>query len=84
MSEAVEKLMDQLGCKRVRHLGRTRDVDSCAQRGRQACPHPSPFREVVDVSGAGDTVIAVASLMLASQANAVDVAAVANLAGGWW
>ena len=37
----------------------------------------------MDVSGAGDTVIAVASLMLASEANAVDVAAVANLAGGW-
>ena len=39
--------------------------------------------EVFDVSGAGDTVIATASLMLASQAEAISMAAVANLAGGW-
>ncbi len=37
---------------------------------------------VVDVSGAGDTVIATASLMLASGASPLQIAEVANLAGG--
>ena len=37
---------------------------------------------VIDVSGAGDTVIATAALMLASGATPVQIAEVANLAGG--
>jgi D-glycero-beta-D-manno-heptose-7-phosphate kinase len=41
--------------------------------------HP---REIVDVSGAGDTVISVAALALASGWNAADAACIANLAGG--
>lgn len=39
-------------------------------------------RIVVDVSGAGDTVIAVASLMLAAGAGAMEIAKAANIAGG--
>jgi K(+)-stimulated pyrophosphate-energized sodium pump len=39
-------------------------------------------REIVDVSGAGDTVIAVATLALASNWNLSDIAEIANLAGG--
>lgn len=39
-------------------------------------------RDVIDVSGAGDTVIAVASLCLASGANDTDLAAISNIAGG--
>lgn len=41
--------------------------------------HP---REILDVSGAGDTVISVASLALALQANAATIAILSNLAGG--
>lgn len=41
--------------------------------------HP---REIIDVSGAGDTVIAVAALALAQQLTPIQLAQLANLAGG--
>lgn len=41
--------------------------------------HP---RNIVDVSGAGDTVIAVATLCLISGADAKNIAAISNIAGG--
>ncbi|MFM7663859.1 MAG: PfkB family carbohydrate kinase, partial [Bacteroidota bacterium] len=43
---------------------------------------PAHFRDVSDVSGAGDTVIAVATLALCSGLSSQQVAALANLAGG--
>ena len=43
---------------------------------------PSHIRNVADVSGAGDTVIAVASLVYARTKNARLMAEVANIAGG--
>ena len=39
-------------------------------------------RNVIDVSGAGDTVIAVASLMLAAESSPAEIAKAANIAGG--
>lgn len=43
---------------------------------------PSHIRNVADVSGAGDTVIAVATLVYALTRNAHRMAEIANLAGG--
>lgn len=43
---------------------------------------PAHKREILDVSGAGDTVISIAALCLASGVNAVDMARLANLGGG--
>lgn len=43
---------------------------------------PAVVREIADVSGAGDTVISVATLCLASGMEAKDIAAISNLAGG--
>ena len=43
---------------------------------------PSHFRNITDVSGAGDTVIAVASLIYACTSNVSLMAAIANIAGG--
>jgi rfaE bifunctional protein kinase chain/domain len=43
---------------------------------------PSHFRNIADVSGAGDTVIAVASLLYAATKNVDLMAKVANIAGG--
>ncbi len=40
------------------------------------------YRNITDVSGAGDTVISVASLCLACQTEVVEMAAISNLAGG--
>ena len=43
---------------------------------------PAHFRNIADVSGAGDTVISVAALCLALETDPVLLAALANLAGG--
>jgi bifunctional ADP-heptose synthase (sugar kinase/adenylyltransferase) len=50
--------------------------------GTSFSTHAAHKREIVDVSGAGDTVIAVATLALASNWNLADIAEIANLAGG--
>jgi D-glycero-beta-D-manno-heptose-7-phosphate kinase len=52
------------------------------QQGDKSGLVPSHIRNVADVSGAGDTVIAVASLVYASTKNAALMAEVANIAGG--
>lgn len=43
---------------------------------------PAHKRDITDVSGAGDTVISVAALCMASHCNPAETAAMANLAGG--
>jgi rfaE bifunctional protein kinase chain/domain len=43
---------------------------------------PAHYRNIADVSGAGDTVISVAALCLALEADPILTAALANLAGG--
>ena len=43
---------------------------------------PAHYRNITDVSGAGDTVISVASLCLVSGADSITMAVLANLAGG--
>ena len=43
---------------------------------------PAHLREITDVSGAGDTVISVATLCLIAGMNITEIAAIANLSGG--
>ena len=50
--------------------------------GRRAAVVPSHIRNIADVSGAGDTVIAVASLVYAATRDVELMAEVANIAGG--
>jgi D-glycero-beta-D-manno-heptose-7-phosphate kinase len=52
------------------------------QQDKTANIFPSHFRNISDVSGAGDTVIAVASLIYATTKNASLMAEIANIAGG--
>ncbi|HKB43658.1 MAG TPA: bifunctional ADP-heptose synthase, partial [Chitinophagaceae bacterium] len=52
------------------------------QQDNAAAIIPSHLRNIADVSGAGDTVIAVASLVFAATKNAHLMAEVANIAGG--
>jgi rfaE bifunctional protein kinase chain/domain len=52
------------------------------QQDNQAEIIPTHIRSVADVSGAGDTVIAVASLVFAATGNAKLMAEMANIAGG--
>lgn len=50
--------------------------------GNESAVHKAHQRSIVDVSGAGDTVIAVATLALCSGCSLSDVAFLSNLAGG--
>lgn len=50
--------------------------------GKDAFIIPSHYRNITDVSGAGDTVIAVASLVYAATKNTKLTAEIANIAGG--
>lgn len=52
------------------------------QHGEGAAVIPSHIRNVADVSGAGDTVIAVAALVYAARRNVHLMAEMANIAGG--
>ena len=52
------------------------------QKGNQAAIIPSHFRRIADVSGAGDTVIAVAALLYANSSDVKLMAEIANIAGG--
>lgn len=52
------------------------------QQHNEAKLIPSHIRDIADVSGAGDTVIAVASMVYAATKNVELMAAVANIAGG--
>lgn len=57
----------------------------CFASSQQGIPFqriPAFEREITDVSGAGDAVIAVASVLLALDVSAWQIAAIANLAGG--
>jgi len=52
-------------------------------RGESGSTHiPAHLRKISDVSGAGDTVVSVASLCLASRTSERTIAALSNLAGG--
>lgn len=84
MISAIETLVTTLNCKRAFvTLGEFGSWIHAPNEGVNHMHIPAIPRDVTDVSGAGDTVIATASLMLASQAEAISMAAVANLAGGW-
>ncbi len=50
--------------------------------GKSSHHIPAHIRKIIDVSGAGDTVIAVAALCLAAKTDAKTLAELANLAGG--
>lgn len=52
------------------------------QQGNNVEIIPTHIRAIADVSGAGDTVIAVASLFYAATKNAKLMAEVSNIAGG--
>lgn len=52
------------------------------QQGEEAALLPTHVRQIADVSGAGDTVIAVAALVYAATGDLRQMAEIANLAGG--
>ena len=80
LTSGLDKLMDRMQPEHILLTLSERGVRvrSAMEDVTQAA-HP---REILDVSGAGDTVIAVATALLAQGVDAVTMAQVANLAGG--
>lgn len=76
-----QRLLADLGCA---HLLITRGSDGMMLFSNNGKPHDIPGvpRPVYDVTGAGDTVIAVLALAFSSGATMEDAARLANLAGG--
>ncbi len=74
------KLMKELGCEVVITLGE----EGMAVFGMENGMHkiPTRAREVYDVSGAGDTVVAALTLSLSSGSTLVEAAEIANCAAG--
>lgn len=82
LASAAERLRDRIQCRSVLV---TRGSRGMALFDSGESPVTIPVHgtdQVADVTGAGDTVIATFSLALASGANAVEAALIANFAGG--
>jgi len=83
--EAVEKagrrILKMLECRAVL-LTRGENGLALLERGRPAVHVPASAREVFDVTGAGDSVIATMALALAARAKMPEAAALANAAAG--
>ena len=80
IEKVTEKLRKQLSAKGILLTLSERGI--CINSEKEF-KHTQAFkRSIIDVSGAGDTVISVASLCLASNMDYTDLAALSNLAGG--
>lgn len=80
----VNALQDKLSCRFVMNTLSERGVLIQEDDGgrRKHWHIPAHLRKIADVSGAGDTVLAVAMLCLVCQQGAYNIAAISNLAGG--
>ena len=86
--EITEDFLSEIHDKLHENLGHTISMITLSEKGifyqekNNKCIVPSHRRNIADVSGAGDTVIAVASLIYASTKNIQLATEVANIAGG--
>ena len=80
IDDAVSLLQDQLKAKMVMVTLSERGVYISSAKGHKVLP--AHIRNIADVSGAGDTVIATATLCLAAGLDEFKTAEIANLAGG--
>jgi rfaE bifunctional protein kinase chain/domain len=80
LAEAVQKFREQ---QQIENLLLTLSDQGVLTSGAGGHVHiPAVKRDITDVSGAGDTVIAVAALCVIAGFSPAEVAAVSNLAGG--
>jgi len=77
---AVKKIQKKLSAKSVMLTLSENGVFISSDKGQ--CFIPAHKRDIADVSGAGDTVIATAALCLAAGLDEFQTAEIANLAGG--
>ncbi len=78
---AAEILLQKVGCQAVL-ITRGEAGMALLESGRELLSIPTTAREVFDVTGAGDTVIAVLAMGLAAGAPFGEAAALANIAAG--
>lgn len=81
LNRAGEKILKELDCRTVL-ITRGKDGMTLFQNDKSPVPIPTVARNVFDVSGAGDTVIATFCLGLASGMDTVSAAMISNLAAG--
>jgi rfaE bifunctional protein kinase chain/domain len=83
--ETAQALSELSGRLDVETILITRGSHGLSVGNRHTCTHlpASNLTEVYDVTGAGDTVIAVATLALCAGADPLTAARLANLAAGW-
>jgi D-beta-D-heptose 7-phosphate kinase / D-beta-D-heptose 1-phosphate adenosyltransferase len=79
---AAERLLTALPGLGAALITRGGDGLTLLARGQDAVHIPARRREVFDVSGAGDTVVAALALALAAKSDFADAARLANLAAG--
>jgi rfaE bifunctional protein kinase chain/domain len=89
IEENIDKpILEQIHNKLKKELSHSISLITLSERGvffedgQSAQIIPAHIRNIADVSGAGDTVIAVASLVFAATKNTLLMAEIANLAGG--
>ncbi len=80
IEKATNKLLETLGCKSV--MVTLSEDGVFVKTNNQASHIKAHKRKITDVSGAGDTVVSVAALCLASGMNLPKAAEIANIAGG--
>lgn len=80
LSDAILKLQKLLKAKMV--MATLSEKGVVITEGNKLIHKPAHVRNIADVSGAGDTVVSVAALALASGCTPQQVAALSNLAGG--
>lgn len=79
----TEKIQDLLQCKMVMTTLSEKGIIIRAKADTTEFHHiPAHQRDIVDVSGAGDTVLSVASLCIVAGENPFNIAAFSNIAGG--
>ena len=77
---AAQLLIDKLGCQNVMI---TLSEDGVFIKNNKEAKHVKAHdRKIIDVSGAGDTVVSVAALCLAANMNLEQTAEISNIAGG--
>ena len=81
LRDAAEVLLETVGCKAVL-ITRGEAGMALLEKGSELVTISTTAREVFDVTGAGDTVIAALALGLAAKASFGDAAALANIAAG--
>lgn len=79
LDRAARLIFDRLACQEV--MITLSEHGIYTHDGNRSTIHPSQARKIIDVSGAGDTVISVAAAARAAGMSLADAARLANLAG---